>query len=130
MKGTRGPLSYLRISNPVARCFKEFFLYFSSSCFQFSNITPHYSYRNLKSKLKFTFLSQLLVTYTKRTLCSTLEPLYCSSYATAVEGIRFIIFFYFRHTLLKTRIKRPAHQFDFSNTIDDPIEVEEMEDLS
>ena len=26
--------------------------------------------------------------------------------------------------------RRPAHQFDFSNTVDDPIEVEEVEDPS
>ena len=31
---------------------------------------------------------------------------------------------------LRRLSRRPAHQFDFSNTIDDPIEIEEVEDPS
>ena len=31
---------------------------------------------------------------------------------------------------LRRSSHRPTHQFDFSNTIDDPIEVEEKEDPS
>ena len=62
---------------------------FSSQTFQ-----PIVFNQALKSKLKFTFLSQLQnhLQEENSSLSSTLEPLYCSSYATAVGGIRFINF--------------------------------------
>ena len=31
---------------------------------------------------------------------------------------------------LRWLYRRPAHQFDFSNTVDDPIEIEQVEDPS
>ena len=63
---------------------------FSSQTFQ-----PTVFNQALKSKLKFTFLSQLQnhLHQENSSLSSTLEPLYCSSYATTVEGIRIINFF-------------------------------------
>ena len=95
-KRTRGPLIYLRTSTLVARCFKEFFFIFFLLQFIFGSQTfqPTVFNQALKSKLKFTFLSQLQNQLHEEnpSLSSILEPLYCSSYATTVGGIRFINF--------------------------------------
>ena len=78
----------------VARCFKEFFLYFSSPYFQFSTIKTSLFLPNLKIQIEFTILALTAnhLCEENPSLCSTLEPLYCSSYATAIGGIKFINF--------------------------------------
>ena len=72
-------LSCPRNPNPVAQCFKDFFLYFISFYFQFPNNSTHH------------FEPTVNHLYEENpSLCSTLEPLYCNSHATTVGGIRFI----------------------------------------
>ena len=78
-----------RTSTPVARCLKELFFIFYLFYFQFTNISTHCFYKTLKSKLKIHHFESLqIILYEENpSLCSTLEPIYCSSSATTVGGI-------------------------------------------
>ena len=57
--------------------------------FQFSPSKPPCFYKNLKSKTKFTSFHITVSHLCKEnpSMCSTLEPLYYSSFATTVGGI-------------------------------------------
>ena len=87
-------LSCPRNPTLVPQCLKELFLYFSSPYFQFSTIKTSLFLPNLKIQIEFTILALTTNHLCKEnpSLCSTLEPLYYSSYATTVGGIRFINF--------------------------------------
>ena len=72
-------------------------LFHISFCFSYFNPQTFQSTvfnQALRTKLQFTFLSQLQnhLHNENPSLCSALEPLYYSSYATTIEGIRIINF--------------------------------------
>ena len=95
-KRTRGPLIYLRISTPVARCFKELFFIFLFNLIIFSPQTfqPTVFNQALNPLVKIHHFESLqIILYEENpSPCLTLEPLFCSSFATAVGGIRIINF--------------------------------------
>ena len=95
-KRTQGPLIYLRISTPVARCFKELFFIFLFNLVIFSPQTfqPTIFNQALNPIVKVHHFESLqIILYEENpSPCSTIKPLYCSSFATAIGGILIINF--------------------------------------
>ena len=91
---TREPLVYPRTSTPVAQCFEEFFFIFYFSLFLVCKSPTLTVFTKPLIQIDIHLFEPTAnhLHEENSSLCSTLEPLYCSSYATAVGGIRFINF--------------------------------------